>query len=96
MNKISEITEAFPTELFVKADGYDDAIIGVDYCSRCLIYSMNKMIDITIEQMKSPDVPADDDTDFYTMAVEYLEFNTWNAYMGEKTPIWCDDTIFQN
>jgi hypothetical protein len=24
-------------------------------------------------------------------AVEYLEFNTFGAYMGEKTPIWVED-----
>ena len=24
-------------------------------------------------------------------AIEYLEYNTFNAYVGEKTPIWVDD-----
>jgi hypothetical protein len=23
-------------------------------------------------------------------AIEYLEFNTWNAYVGEKTPIFIE------
>jgi len=24
----------------------------------------------------------------YEDSVEYLEFNTWNAYVGEKTPLY--------
>ncbi len=24
-------------------------------------------------------------------AVEFFEFNTRGAYVGEKTPIWCED-----
>ena len=23
-------------------------------------------------------------------AIEYLEFNTWNAYVGEKTPLFIE------
>ena len=24
-------------------------------------------------------------------AIEYAEYNTFNAYVGEKTPLWVDD-----
>ena len=24
-------------------------------------------------------------------AMEYAEYNTFNAYVGEKTPLWVDD-----
>ena len=27
-------------------------------------------------------------------AQEYFDFNVSGAYMGEKTPIWVDDTMF--
>ena len=27
----------------------------------------------------------------YEDALEYFNLNTRGAYMGEKTPIWCDD-----
>jgi hypothetical protein len=26
-------------------------------------------------------------------AIEYFEYNVSGAYMGEKTPIWCDDIL---
>lgn len=29
----------------------------------------------------------------YDEAVEYFEFNVSGSYVGEKTPIWCDDVI---
>ena len=27
-------------------------------------------------------------------AIEYFYFNTEGAYVGEKTPIWCEDGFF--
>lgn len=27
----------------------------------------------------------------FSEAMEYFDFNTRGAYMGEKTPIWCED-----
>lgn len=26
-------------------------------------------------------------------AIEYFEYNVQNAYVGPKTPIWCDDQL---
>lgn len=75
---LDEIIEAFPEEEFLKADGFDRAIIGVEPNSMRLVYRRDTMIDILImdEQMEEID------------AIEYLEYNTWNAYFGEKTPIY--------
>jgi hypothetical protein len=28
-------------------------------------------------------------------ALEYFEFNVKDSYMGEKTPIWCEDYFNQ-
>ena len=55
----------YPEESFLKADGFDSAVIGVDTASNRLIYSVD--------------------------SVEHFEFNVWGYYMGEKTPIWCED-----
>lgn len=74
---LDEILEEFPEEEFLKADGFDDAVIGLEYNTMKLVYDMNKMIDILVKEGMQ-----------YEEAVEYLEFNTWSAYVGEKTPIY--------
>ena len=65
----------------MKADGLDDAIIGVglqfDKPDR-LIYDYDKCIEIL---MKLND--WDDEE-----AIEWMEFNVVNAYYGEGTPIF--------
>lgn len=63
---------------YLKADGFDAAIIGIDVLSERLIYDKQKMIKILSVEMSIED------------AIEFLEFNTWNAYVGEHTPIYMD------
>ena len=77
---LEEIIEMFPEEEFLTADGFDDAIVGVEPNSMRLVYDRDKMIGIlmTDEEMEEID------------AIEYLEYNTWNAYVGEKTPIFIE------
>lgn len=66
-------------ETFLKADGFDDAIIGVDETTMRLIYSMKKCIKILMRDMNEEE------------SLEFFSFNISCAYMGEKTPIWCID-----
>jgi len=80
MNILTEIIENHYDEEFLKADGFDDAVIGVCYNSNRLIYSYKKCLDILIAE-------GMDDID----AMEHLSFNTMGAYVGDKTPIWCMD-----
>lgn len=61
------------------ADGFDDAIIGICPNSLRVVYSRSKVIEILSEDMSTED------------AVDYAEYNTFNAYVGEKTPIWVED-----
>ena len=77
---LEEIIEMFPEEEFLTADGFDSAIVGVEPNTMRLVYSRDKMIGIlmTDEEMEEID------------AIEYLEYNTWNAYVGEKTPIFIE------
>jgi hypothetical protein len=77
---LEEIMEMFPEEEFLKADGFDSAIIGVEPNSMRLVYGRDKMIGILIEDEEMEEIDA----------IEYLEFNTWNAYVGEKTPIFIE------
>lgn len=74
------IIENYHDEEILKADGFDDAVIGIDTDSMRLIYSVQKCIEVLKEE-------GMDEID----AVEYFEFNVLGAYVGEKTPIWCND-----
>ena len=62
------------------ADGFDEAIMGIDSKSGRVIYSVEKMINLLRER---------DDMD-YEDAREYLDFNTIGAYVGEMTPIYME------
>lgn len=75
------ILEWFSEDEFLIADGFNDAIIGVDDTSMRLIYSVSKCIDILKKDMSEED------------AVEFFEYNVKGAYMGDKTPIWCIDNL---
>ena len=76
---LETILDAFPDESFLKADGFDEAIIGVDDTTMRLIYSVSKCIEILMRDMSEED------------ALEHFSFNVSGSYMGEQTPIWCQD-----
>lgn len=76
---LDEILERYFEDEFLKADGFDDAIIGVDETSMRLIYSVKKCIEILAKDMTAEE------------AYEYFHFNVSGAYVGDKTPIWCSD-----
>ena len=76
---IDQILEDHPDESFLKADGFDDAIIGLDDGSMRLIYSCKKCIEILMQDMEEEE------------AIEYFDFNVRGAHVGEQTPIWCYD-----
>jgi hypothetical protein len=63
----------------LKANGFDEAVIGVDLNTERLIYSVSKCIQVLCRDMSEEE------------AMEYFEYNVSNAYVGEKTPIWCYD-----
>jgi len=81
MNLLDKIIEHYYEEDLLKADGFDDAVIGIDYVNMRLIYSVKKVLDILSKDMSFED------------ALEYFEFNIQGSYVGEKTPIWCHDLI---
>ncbi len=61
------------------ADGLDDAIIGICPASLRVVYSRSKVIEILAQDMSIEE------------AVDFAEYNTFNAYVGERTPIWVED-----
>jgi len=78
-NMLDRILEAMPDEMFLKADGFDEAVIGVDSSSRRLVYSVTKCMEILMRDMSEED------------ALDHFSFNVSGAYVGEQTPIWCED-----
>ena len=79
---LQEILDSYPEESFLKADGFDNCVIGV--CFECdkprLIYSVRRIISqLTGEGMNFED------------AIEHYGYNIAGSYVGEQTPIWCYD-----
>jgi len=63
----------------LKADGFDDAILGMYIRvgdDNLIAYDYDKCVKILQKEMS------------YEDAVEYLEFNVVNSYVGEGTPIF--------
>jgi len=65
----------------LKADGLDDAIIGIDDNSMRLIYSVTLIFKILTEN----DEMTQED------AMDHFNYNIAGAYVGPYTPIWCYD-----
>lgn len=82
MTRLDKIIEAYPDMEFISADGFDDALIGVS--DEKLVYSRAKCIEVLINRYGMT----------YKEASKYFDFNVESAYMGDKTPIWVDDEMF--
>ena len=78
---LEEILEIYEDESFLIAEGFDEAIIGVDESEMRLIYSVNKCLEILIKDMSKEE------------AIEHFEFNISSGYIGEKKPIFCYDNF---
>lgn len=65
------------------ADGLDDAIIGFDDDNHRVVYSKQKCVEVLVSEGETEED-----------AISYLEYNTFYAYVGEKTPIFIDDLSY--
>jgi hypothetical protein len=61
----------------IKADGFDNAIIGVDYKQGKLVYSVEKILE---QLMEDSDMTLEE-------AIEYFDSNI-GTYVGEMTPLF--------
>lgn len=80
---LGRIIECYDDEKFLLADGFNDAVIGIEENSMRLIYSVKKCIEILKQDMTEEE------------ALEHFSYNVSGAYVGEKTPIWCEDLHFE-
>jgi len=74
---LNKIIDTYPDEQFLKADGLDEAVIGVEEDEMRLVYSVDKCIEIFMTQGME-----------YDEALEFFDYNVRGAWMGDKTPIW--------
>jgi hypothetical protein len=74
--KLASILENYSHEELIKADNFDDAVVGIEVNTFRLVYSIDMMIAILTKDMS------------YEDAIEYLDFNVFSAYVGERTPIY--------
>ncbi len=81
---LNKIINVYEEESFLKADGFDQAIIGVEESTMRLIYSVSKCLEILM---------SGDDVMCYDEAVEHFEYNVKGSYMGPQTPIWSEDNF---
>lgn len=75
------ILENWPDEQLVIADGFDEAVVGIDVMGERIIYSVQKVIDILMERDGMDEQEA----------IDWYEYNMQSTYVGEHTPIWCED-----
>lgn len=68
----------------LRADGFNEAIIGTEYHGGRVVYSIERILEILIIR---------DGMDM-DKAIEHFDFNIAGAYVGEMTPIfiWTGDT----
>jgi len=85
MNILETILENNPDESFLKADGFDEAVIGLEEKSGRLIYSTTICLEILV---KDEGMTTEE-------AIEYVAYNVVGAYMGEQTQRFCNDYKFE-
>jgi hypothetical protein len=76
-----EIIDSFEDEELLFVDGFDAAIIGVDTVTYRVVYNKEIMIEVLIAEGMS-----------YEDALEHFSYNIEGAYVGDKTPIYCQTT----
>lgn len=77
MSVLDNILSMNPDSEFLKADGFDSCVIGVDSDYR-LVYSIEDCLTVLIER----DGMTSDD------AIEHMDYNVIGSYVGEMTPIF--------
>lgn len=85
MTILEKIIEQYPDEEILSADGFDDAVIGIEEKTMRLIYSKKKCIETLVQEGLS----LED-------AYEHFSYNVEGSWVGDKTPIWCSDDYYDD
>ena len=77
---LKEIMEIHGNEGFMIADGFDEAVIGIDLDGVRLVYSVKKCLEILMQNGMTKEE-----------ALEDFCYNISANWVGDQTPIWCWD-----
>lgn len=77
-----KIIKQYDEYSLVRANGFDEAVIGIEESSMRLIYSVSKCISVIMREETAED------------ALEYFTFNVIDNFKGQK-PIFCNDNIYE-
>jgi hypothetical protein len=80
MKILDALIETYPDEDLLIAEGFNEAVLGIEENTMRVIYSVSKCLEI-IEAMGMPEQEA----------LEHFYYNVHGSYIGEKTPIFCFD-----
>ena len=80
MKILDALIEIYPDEDLLIAEGFNEAVLGIEENTMRVIYSVSKCLEI-IEAMGMPEQEA----------LEHFYYNVHGSYIGEKTPIFCFD-----
>ncbi len=72
----------YPDAEFLRMEGFDDAVIGVDERTMRLVYSKSKIMRQLIRSMD------------YETAMEHFDYNIAGAWVGDDTPIIVNDMFY--
>lgn len=78
---LTSIVENFDQEELTLADGFDEAVIGIEISSMRLIYSVRMVIDIMMDRDGMDEQEA----------IDWYEYNMQSTWVGDTTPIWNED-----
>ena len=82
MRTLNELYEMYPDEMFLKMNGFDNAVIGVEERTMRLVYSKSKIMRQLVTEMD------------YETAMEHFDYNIAGAWVGEQTPIIVNDMFY--
>lgn len=90
-----------PNCLFFDPDNiYDKGIIGYSTDKQKIVYSFDKLVESLADDYRNGDYEeyVEGETDYETMAMEWLEFNTLRAlpYYGENAPLVLYEGVDEN
>lgn len=82
MRTLSELYDLYPEENFLRMEGFDNAVLGVEDRTMRLVYSKSKIIKQLLRDMD------------YETAMEHFDYNIAGAWVGEQTPIIVNDMFY--
>lgn len=82
MRTLNELYSMYPEDNFLRIEGFDDAVIGVEEITKRLVYSKSKIMRQLIRSMD------------YETAMEHFDYNIAGSWVGEHTPIIVNDMFY--